>query len=106
MPPYAGLDEAWHVARVAFVRKEHRNPTIVERSIGACIRRLTTIRSDRAIKLRMGSVSGTNRADPKVLADREARNEALRRRSPASIFLNDPPPGYSALDRKRQGLAP
>ena len=33
MPPYAGLDEAWHVARVAFVRKEHRNPTIVERSI-------------------------------------------------------------------------
>ena len=33
MPPYAGLDEAWHVARVAFVAREHRQPNIVERSI-------------------------------------------------------------------------
>ena len=33
MPPYAGLDEAWHVARIAFVAREHRNPTIGERSI-------------------------------------------------------------------------
>src|SRR5436309_12250683 len=33
MPPYAGLDEAWHVARVAFVAKEHRQPNISERSI-------------------------------------------------------------------------
>ena len=27
MPPYAGLDEVYHVARLAFVRAEHRNPT-------------------------------------------------------------------------------
>jgi hypothetical protein len=33
MPPYAGLDEAWHVARVAFVAREHRQPTVDERSI-------------------------------------------------------------------------
>jgi hypothetical protein len=33
MPPYAGLDEVYHVARLAFVRAEHRNPTTVEASI-------------------------------------------------------------------------
>src|SRR5262245_19192090 len=42
MPPYAGLDEAWHVARIAFVAREHRNPTITENSIppyiGAALR--------------------------------------------------------------------
>jgi len=39
MPPYAGLDEAWHVARVAFVAREHRQPDIVERSIPPYIAR-------------------------------------------------------------------
>ena len=39
MPPYAGLDEAWHVARVAFVSREHRQPNIVERSIPPYIAR-------------------------------------------------------------------
>jgi hypothetical protein len=33
MPPYAGLDEVYHVARLAFVRAEHRNPTTTEPSI-------------------------------------------------------------------------
>jgi hypothetical protein len=33
MPPYAGLDEVYHVARLAFVRAEHRNPTTSEVSI-------------------------------------------------------------------------
>jgi hypothetical protein len=33
MPPYAGLDEVYHVARLAFVRTEHRNPTTTEASI-------------------------------------------------------------------------
>jgi hypothetical protein len=33
MPPYAGLDEIFHVARLAFVRAEHRNPTTTEASI-------------------------------------------------------------------------
>jgi hypothetical protein len=33
LPPYAGLDEVYHVARLAFVRAEHRNPTTTEVSI-------------------------------------------------------------------------
>ncbi|MGH9458900.1 MAG: ArnT family glycosyltransferase [Thermoanaerobaculia bacterium] len=33
MPPYAGLDEIHHVARLAFVREEGRNPTIGEPSV-------------------------------------------------------------------------
>jgi len=33
MPPYAGLDEVYHVARLAFVRAEHRNPTTSEVSV-------------------------------------------------------------------------
>jgi len=33
LPPYAGLDEVYHVARLAFVRGEHRNPTTTEASI-------------------------------------------------------------------------
>jgi len=33
MPPYAGLDELYHVARLAFVLEEHRNPTTTERSV-------------------------------------------------------------------------
>jgi hypothetical protein len=33
LPPYAGLDEIYHVARLAFVRAEHRNPTTTEPSI-------------------------------------------------------------------------
>ena len=33
MPPYAGLDELYHVARLAFVFQEHRNPAASERSI-------------------------------------------------------------------------
>jgi len=33
LPPYAGLDEVYHVARLVFVRAEHRNPTTSEASI-------------------------------------------------------------------------
>src|SRR5260370_20723012 len=33
MPPYAGLDEIYHVARLAFVAQEHRNPTTSEPSV-------------------------------------------------------------------------
>jgi hypothetical protein len=33
LPPYAGLDESWHVARLAFVRAEGRQPMIGEKSI-------------------------------------------------------------------------
>src|SRR5687767_1804785 len=33
MPPYAGLDELYHVARLAFTAEEHRSPSTRERSI-------------------------------------------------------------------------
>src|SRR5437764_1263101 len=33
LPPYAGLDEVWHVARLAFVHAEGRNPDIRENSV-------------------------------------------------------------------------
>ena len=33
LPPYAGLDEVYHVARLAFVRAQGRNPTIFEWSV-------------------------------------------------------------------------
>jgi hypothetical protein len=39
MPPYAGLDEVYHVARLAFVRAEHRNPTTTEPSIAPYLMR-------------------------------------------------------------------
>lgn len=39
MPPYAGLDEAYHVARFAFVAEEGRNPRIDEKSIPPYIAR-------------------------------------------------------------------
>ncbi|MEK6375836.1 MAG: hypothetical protein AABO58_24435 [Acidobacteriota bacterium] len=33
LPPYAGLDEVWHVARLVFVLQEGRNPDIREPSV-------------------------------------------------------------------------
>src|SRR5688500_17205022 len=33
LPPYAGLDEVWHVARLVFVLQEGRNPDIREHSV-------------------------------------------------------------------------
>ena len=32
LPPYAGLDEIYHVARLVFVAQEGRNPTIDEKT--------------------------------------------------------------------------
>jgi hypothetical protein len=39
LPPYAGLDEIYHVARLAFVRAEHRNPTTSEASVAPYLMR-------------------------------------------------------------------
>lgn len=33
MPPYAGLDELFHIARLAFVSQEHRHPSFHENSV-------------------------------------------------------------------------
>ena len=44
---------------------------------------------------------GSMRAPPEVLAERDARLAARDRRDQTAEFFGDPPPGYSALDRKR-----
>lgn len=43
-------------------------------------------------------------ASPREEADRAARKEAANRQDLTAQFFGDPPPGYSALDRKRQGM--
>ena len=45
LPPYAGMDEIYHVARLAFVRDEGRNPTIAEASIPRYLERSIRQRS-------------------------------------------------------------
>ena len=52
MPPYAGLDEIYHVARLAFVAREGRNPGIGEPSVPPYLTR---------------SIAGDASALPKVL---------------------------------------
>lgn len=47
-----------------------------------------------------------NRASPEAMAEREARTAAASRRSQTAEFFGDPPPGFSALDRKRSGTSP
>ena len=42
------------------------------------------------------------RVPPDVLAQREARYQASLLRSRTQELLGDPPPGFSALDKKRQ----
>lgn len=44
---------------------------------------------------------GARQADDRALAAREELRKARLVQSPISALLNEPPPGYSALDRKR-----
>jgi len=46
MPPYAGLDEIYHAARLTFVAAEKRNPTSAELSISDSLERSLEQRSD------------------------------------------------------------
>lgn len=52
--------------------------------------------------------AGSGRAipSPEQLAEREQRSAAANRMTPTSIFFGDPPPGYSALDRRGGPDAP
>ena len=48
LPPYAGLDEIYHVARLSFVRAEHRNPTTSEVSVAPYLMRsIASMTGDR-----------------------------------------------------------
>ena len=46
--------------------------------------------------------AGGGRAEPSCeqLQAREARHAAAERMTPTAMFFGDPPPGYSALDRR------
>ncbi|HVT03029.1 MAG TPA: hypothetical protein VHL58_06585 [Thermoanaerobaculia bacterium] len=46
MPPYAGLDEIYHMARLSFVAQEKRNPTSTEPSIPEVLQRSIEQRSN------------------------------------------------------------
>jgi hypothetical protein len=51
LPPYAGLDEVYHVARLAFVRAEHRNPTTSEASVPPYLMRsIAAVRSAQPLR--------------------------------------------------------
>src|SRR5437764_9440224 len=62
MPPYAGLDEVYHVARLAFVRAEHRNPTTTEVSIPPYLMR--SIEAARSAGVLAGWPAGVPRLRP------------------------------------------
>ena len=68
LPPYAGLDEVYHVARLAFVRVEHRNPTTSEASIAPYL-----MRSIDALPEAMPSMGEAGERWPAIVAARGGR---------------------------------
>ncbi len=68
MPPYAGLDEVYHVARLAFVRAEHRNPTTTEVSIPPYL-----MESIAAMRDAMPSMGEAGERWPAIVAQHEGR---------------------------------
>lgn len=62
--------------------------------------RLPAVRHGRATPNANGAGEVVQRVSPRALAEREARLAALARRSLTQAFCNDPPPGWSALDRR------
>jgi hypothetical protein len=55
LPPYAGLDEVWHVSRLAFVRAEGRNPDKVENSVPRYV--ASSIANDPAFPADFGHIA-------------------------------------------------
>jgi hypothetical protein len=51
-------------------------------------------------------IAGSMRAPEFVLAERDKRSAAADLRDQTATFFGDPPPGYSALDRKRAAERP
>ncbi len=73
------------------------------RTGGACQTRYSDLRGGRTNERR--NVHSEPAANVHVAADlivaRDARREASYRRTQTQEFFGDPPPGYSALDKKR-----
>lgn len=48
-----------------------------------------------------GNQPGYNKVSPLALAERALRKDAEMRQSPIAALLGEPPPGYSALDKRK-----
>lgn len=70
---------------------------------GACEAKFISLRDGRGDRRIHKDTTRNARVSDGQLADRDARREASCRRTVTGEFFNDPPPGYSALDRKRAG---
>src|ERR1041385_5383537 len=73
LPPYAGLDEVWHVSRLAFVHAEGRNPDIRENSVPRYVASATA--NDPAFPADFGHIGARW---PEVVRARRARGSRRR----------------------------
>jgi hypothetical protein len=99
----------WTPERVASLRRlmaERARPNEIASALGVTEAQVSTkIALLRHIE--RTAAGNTARATPQsVIDEREARAEAAWRRNQTQEFFGDPPPGYSALDRKRSSAAP
>src|SRR4051794_9132676 len=83
------------------------NEEIVE-AVGLTVRQVgAKFYNQHYVRARRVSAAGmviTLRVPDRALAERDGRNEASQTRTLTQIIFGDPPPGYSALDKKRQGI--
>src|SRR5712692_5916497 len=100
LPPYAGLDEVHHVARLAFVLQEGRNPDIRENSVSRYL--ASSLAGDPAYLPDFGDIgSGWPRviAAREVLVDRPLTANELRPYVRTNIEAQQPRLYYSTLGR-------
>jgi hypothetical protein len=57
-------------------------------------------RSESSVNSKLYSLEHQNRVPPDRIAEAEARREASWRRNTTALLMGDPPPGYSARDRR------
>lgn len=78
---------------------------MIGKSRQACLERLKRIRSEVLKGLPSTTVhyvdSGYTKAPPEVLEDRNSRLIARMQMDFTAVFCNDPPPGFSALERRK-----
>lgn len=60
--------------------------------------KLTSAKS--SVNSKLYSLEHQNRVPPDRIAEAEARREASWRRNTTALLMGDPPPGYSARDRR------
>jgi hypothetical protein len=110
-PPWNDAEDAKLVkAREVDHKSWKEVAEITGRTVLACIARMDHLRALRGIvKRHKHSSKGMVlpvKVDPLAIASSAAYAMAKNRRDLTASVFGDPPPGYSALDRKRQGLGP